>query len=162
MARSIRFCRLLGIDVPETPDEGHIDSFLPGGVRFMLDSEQVIRSFHADWSRKSGNQLSLALECASPAEVDELYRGAASEGFVGELEPFDASWGQRFARLRIPTGTPSISVPRALRVRPPATGDGGARPAPGVGAGSRSSRRSLRPESGRSPTVLRKLFVSFQ
>ena len=38
LARSIRFYRLLGIDVPETPDEGHIDMFLPNGVRFMLDT----------------------------------------------------------------------------------------------------------------------------
>ena len=25
MARSIRFYRLLGLDVPETPDEGHVE-----------------------------------------------------------------------------------------------------------------------------------------
>ncbi len=27
MAASIRFYRLLGLDVPETPDEGHVDTF---------------------------------------------------------------------------------------------------------------------------------------
>ena len=47
MARSIRFYRLLGLDVPETPDEGHVDTFLPNGVRFMLDTEDVVRSFTA-------------------------------------------------------------------------------------------------------------------
>jgi catechol 2,3-dioxygenase-like lactoylglutathione lyase family enzyme len=31
MAASIRFYRLLGLDVPETPDEGHVDTFLPNG-----------------------------------------------------------------------------------------------------------------------------------
>jgi predicted lactoylglutathione lyase len=72
MARSIRFYRLLGLDVPETPDEDHVDAFLPNGVRFMLDSEEVIRSFMPEWSREDGNQVSLALECASPAEVDEI------------------------------------------------------------------------------------------
>ena len=37
MAQSIRFYRLLGLDIPETPDEGHVDTFLPNGIRFMLD-----------------------------------------------------------------------------------------------------------------------------
>jgi hypothetical protein len=32
MAASIRFYRLLGLDVPDTPGEGHVDTFLPNGV----------------------------------------------------------------------------------------------------------------------------------
>jgi catechol 2,3-dioxygenase-like lactoylglutathione lyase family enzyme len=104
MARSIRFYRLLGLDVPETPDEGHVDTFLPNGVRFMLDSEEVIRSFLPDWSRETGNQLSIALECASPAEVDEVYQRITGEGFEGEKEPWDAFWGQRYALLLDPDG----------------------------------------------------------
>jgi catechol 2,3-dioxygenase-like lactoylglutathione lyase family enzyme len=104
MARSIRFYRLLGLDVPETPDEGHVDTFLPNGVRFMLDNEEVIRSFLPDWSRETGNQLSIALECASPAEVDEVYQRITGEGFEGEKEPWDAFWGQRYALLLDPDG----------------------------------------------------------
>ena len=73
MATSIRFYRLLGLDVPETPDEGHVDTFLPNGVRFMLDSEEVVRSFRPDWTRETGNQLALAFECGSPSEVDAAY-----------------------------------------------------------------------------------------
>ena len=104
MAASIRFYRLLGLDVPETPDQGHVDTFLPNGVRFMLDSEEVIRSFLPDWSRQNGNQVSLALECASPAEVDEIYARVTSAGFEGEKEPWDAFWGQRYALLGDPDG----------------------------------------------------------
>jgi catechol 2,3-dioxygenase-like lactoylglutathione lyase family enzyme len=104
MARSIRFYRLLGIDVPETPDEGHVDSFLPNGVRFMLDTEDVVRSFVPDWSRETGNQISLAFECADPAEVDEVYGRVVAAGFDGEKEPWDAVWGQRYALLRDPDG----------------------------------------------------------
>jgi uncharacterized glyoxalase superfamily protein PhnB len=106
MATSIRFYRLLGIDVPETPDEGHIDTFLPNGVRFMLDSEEVVRSFRADWSRETGNQLALAFECESPAEVDAVYTRVVEAGFDGEKEPWDAFWGQRYAQLRDPDGVP--------------------------------------------------------
>ena len=104
MARSIPFYRLLGLDVPETPDEGHVDTFLPNGVRFMLDTEEVIRSFRPDWSRAAGNQIALAFECASPAEVDETYKRAVDAGFHGEKEPWDAFWGQRYAQLQDPDG----------------------------------------------------------
>ena len=57
VSRSIHFYRLLGVDVPETPDEGHIDTFLPNGIRFMLDTEDVVRSFRPDccrWPRSPG------------------------------------------------------------------------------------------------------------
>ena len=104
MARSIRFYRVLGLEVPETPEEGHVDAFLPNGIRFMLDSEDVIRSFMPDWTRENGNQVSLALECASPAEVDEVYERVTSAGFESEKEPWDAFWGQRYALLIDPDG----------------------------------------------------------
>ena len=106
MARSIRFFRLLRVDVPETPGEGHIDTFLPNGVRFMLDSEEVVRSFRPDWQRETGNQVGLAFECESPAQVDEVYAQVTAAGFHGEKEPWDAFWGQRYAQLQDPDGVP--------------------------------------------------------
>jgi uncharacterized glyoxalase superfamily protein PhnB len=106
MARSIRFYRMLGLDVPDTPDEGHVEASMPNGVRLMLDSEEVIRSFNADWARQTGNQVSLALECDSPAEVDEVYTRVVGAGFHGEKEPWDAFWGQRYAQLADPDGVP--------------------------------------------------------
>jgi catechol 2,3-dioxygenase-like lactoylglutathione lyase family enzyme len=105
-ASSIRFYRLLGLDVPETPDEGHIDTFLPNGVRFMLDTEETVRSFNPEWSRQTGNQLGLAFECESAAEVDAIYARVTEAGFHGEKEPWDAFWGQRYAQLRDPDGVP--------------------------------------------------------
>ena len=106
MATSIRFYRLLGLDVPETPDEGHVDTFLPNGVRFMLDSEEMILSFRPDWKREPGNQIGLALECESPAQVDEVYAATVAAGFDGEKDPWDAFWGQRYAQLHDPDGVP--------------------------------------------------------
>jgi catechol 2,3-dioxygenase-like lactoylglutathione lyase family enzyme len=106
MAESIRFYRLVGIDVPETPDEGHVDTFLPNGVRFMLDSEATIRSFRPEWTRATGNQIGLAFECAGASEVDEIYERVVAGGFEGEKDPWDAAWGQRYAQLRDPNGVP--------------------------------------------------------
>jgi catechol 2,3-dioxygenase-like lactoylglutathione lyase family enzyme len=106
MARSIGFYRLLGLDVPETPDEGHVDTFLPNGVRFMLDTEDTVRSFRPDWTRATGNQLGLAFECGTPGEVDDAYRRVTEAGFQGEKEPWDAFWGQRYAQTLDPDGIP--------------------------------------------------------
>ena len=49
---------------------------------------------------------SIALECASAAEVDELYARATGAGYHGEKEPWDAFWGQRYAQLEDPDGVP--------------------------------------------------------
>ncbi len=59
--QSIAFYRLLGVDFPED-GEGHVEATLPSGVRFMLDDEEVVRSFRPDWERETGNQLALAFE----------------------------------------------------------------------------------------------------
>jgi catechol 2,3-dioxygenase-like lactoylglutathione lyase family enzyme len=113
MEASIRFYRLLGLDVPDTPGEGHLETFLSNGVRFMLDSEEVIRSFRPDWSRETGNQIAIAFECDSPAQVDAVYQRVLEAGFDGEKEPWDAFWGQRYAQLRDPDGVP-VDVYAAL------------------------------------------------
>jgi uncharacterized glyoxalase superfamily protein PhnB len=104
MERSLAFYGLLGIELPETPGEGHIQAIMPNGVSFMLDSEEIIRSFQPDWTRANGNQIGLAFECANAAEVDELYARVTAAGFHGEKEPWDAFWGQRYAQLRDPDG----------------------------------------------------------
>jgi catechol 2,3-dioxygenase-like lactoylglutathione lyase family enzyme len=104
MAASIRFYRLLGLSLPDTPDEGHVEAPQQDGTRLMLDSEEVVKSFLPEWSRETGNQVSLAFECGSPAEVDEVYARVTGAGFEGEKEPWDAFWGQRYALLRDPDG----------------------------------------------------------
>jgi uncharacterized glyoxalase superfamily protein PhnB len=104
-ARSIAFYRLLGVDFPED-GEGHIEATLPSGVRLMLDSEETIKSFAPEWTRETGNQLALAFECGSPAEVDETFARVRDAGFQAEKEPWDAFWGQRYAQLRDPDGVP--------------------------------------------------------
>jgi uncharacterized glyoxalase superfamily protein PhnB len=104
LRRSMDFYRLLGADFPEGPAEGHVEATMPNGTRLMFDGEEVIRSFLPEWTRTNGNQVSLAFECASPAEVDELYASVVAAGFEGEKEPWDAFWGQRYALLGDPDG----------------------------------------------------------
>ena len=104
MARSIRLYRVLGVELPETPDEGHVDTLLPNGIRFMLDTEGEVRKFDPQWRRETGNQLGLAFECQDPAQVDEVYAHLIEAGFHADKEPWDAFWGQRSAQVRDPDG----------------------------------------------------------
>ena len=101
-----RFLSALGLEVPETPGEGHLEATSDNGFRLMLDSEEVVKSFRPDWTRSAGNQLSLAFECASPAEVGRDLRPGRRGRLHGEKEPWDAFWGQRYAQLADPDGVP--------------------------------------------------------
>jgi len=104
MAEAARFYRLLGVEVPE-PEGDHLDVTLPSGVRLMWDEEALIKQLYPQWERPAGGHaLSLAFECASPAEVDEIYARVTAAGFEGEKEPWDAFWGQRYALLGDPDG----------------------------------------------------------
>jgi uncharacterized glyoxalase superfamily protein PhnB len=104
MARTLDFYRRLGLDVPDTPDAGHVDIALPNGFRLMIDSEDEMRKFLPDWVSRPGNVFSLAFQCSSPAEVDKLYDEMVGAGHHGDKEPWDAFWGQRYAKLLDPNG----------------------------------------------------------
>ncbi len=100
--RSRAFYALLGVEIAEGNE--HVEAVAPNGMRLMFDTEDVIRSFAPDWKRATGNQISIAFACASPAEVDEVYARVVAAGFHGEKEPWDAFWGHRYAQLLDPDG----------------------------------------------------------
>jgi catechol 2,3-dioxygenase-like lactoylglutathione lyase family enzyme len=98
MKESVRFYRLLGVDVPE-PSDDHLDATLPSGLRLMWDTLELIKRLDPDWSEPRGHRMGLAFECASPSEVDATHRKVVAAGFRSKKDPFDAFWGQRYAQL---------------------------------------------------------------
>ena len=102
LGRTRAFYALLGIEFGDGDD--HVEATMPNGLRLMVDTEDVMRSFRPEWTRESGNQIALAFACESPAEVDEVYARVVEAGFEGEKEPWDAFWGHRYAQLRDPDG----------------------------------------------------------
>lgn len=106
MAASVTFYRRLGFAFPEGAEqEPHAEAGLPGGLRLMLDSEETVRQIRPEWQPPTeGGRISLALLCDSPAEVDSVYEELVGAGYHGELKPWDAVWGQRYAVVLDPDG----------------------------------------------------------
>jgi catechol 2,3-dioxygenase-like lactoylglutathione lyase family enzyme len=106
LARSLDFYRRLGLDVPEVSDSGHVEIALPGGLRLLVDTEDVIKSFDPSWTPPGpgGHRIGLAFECASPADVDRVVGDLEAAGSTVHLAPFDAPWGQRYATVHDPDG----------------------------------------------------------
>jgi len=107
MARSVAFYRLLGLEFSEgAENEDHAEAPLPGGVRYALDTEEVVRAYDPNWKRPSeGHVGGGAFRCDSPDEVNQLYRDLLAAGASPHMEPSDAVWGQRYAQLKDPDGT---------------------------------------------------------
>jgi len=106
MARALAFYRLLGLDIPAGADaEPHVDVGLPGGLRLAFDTEETIASFHPAWKPGTGGRVSLAFALSDPAAVDAAYEQLTAAGHHGELAPFDAFWGMRYATVLDPAGT---------------------------------------------------------
>ncbi|MFG2450874.1 VOC family protein [Streptomyces sp. NPDC048512] len=106
MAASLAFYRRLGLDFPAGAEaEPHVEAALPGGLRLALDTEETVRSFHPGWRPPSGGgRTSLAFRCDDPAEVDSVYEALVGAGHHGELKPWDAFWGMRYAVVHDPDG----------------------------------------------------------
>jgi uncharacterized glyoxalase superfamily protein PhnB len=107
MARSVSFYRRLGLEFPAGAEsEPHVEAQLGAGIRYALDSEDVMREFDPEWARPTeGHQHGGAFHCDSPAEVDSLYAELLQAGGSAYKEPWDAFWGQRYAQLQDPDGT---------------------------------------------------------
>lgn len=99
MAASVAFYRRLGFAFAEdAKDAPHAEAKAPGGMRLMLDTEETVRSFRPGWRAPTGGgRISLALRCEGAGEVDAVYEDLVGAGYRGELKPWDAVWGQRYA-----------------------------------------------------------------
>ena len=108
MERSIAFYRRLGLDFPEGAEqEQHVEAQLQGGMRYALDSEEVMRMFDPEWQRPTGgHSVGGAFRCESPQDVDRVYAELLEAGGSAHKEPWDAFWGQRYAQLADPDGVP--------------------------------------------------------
>ena len=105
---SVDFYRTLGLEFPPNPDpegHGHAEARLPGGLRFLLDTEESVKSFSPDWTPPSGGQrVALAFLCGSASDVDRVFSEMIEAGAKALKAPWDAFWGQRYAQIQDPDG----------------------------------------------------------
>jgi uncharacterized glyoxalase superfamily protein PhnB len=103
--RSVEFYRLVGIPLPDAESD-HVEVELPNGMRFALDSLELMKSISSHWESPVGHRMGMAFNAGTPSGVDEAYRQIVGAGFDGMTEPFDAFWGQRYAQVKDPDGNP--------------------------------------------------------
>jgi catechol 2,3-dioxygenase-like lactoylglutathione lyase family enzyme len=106
MARSLAFYRKLGLEFPDGAEsEGHVEAQISGGMRYMLDSEDLVKSFDSSWQRPQGGHVHAgAFRCDSPDDVNQVYADLLDAGGETHKEPWDAFWGQRYAQVTDPDG----------------------------------------------------------
>lgn len=106
MPAALAFYRRIGLEFPSGAEEQpHVEAMLPSGIRLAFDTEDTIRSFYPGWQRPAGaGRIGLAFRCADAAEVDSVYAELVDAGYTGELKPWDAFWGQRYATVNDPDG----------------------------------------------------------
>lgn len=106
LAASVAFYRALGVELPDDPGP-HVETTLPSGLRFALDSEESVRAFNPRWHSPNGHpRTGIAFLCASPSDVDKQFAELTAAGHHGAAEPWDAPWGQRYATVHDPDGNP--------------------------------------------------------
>lgn len=107
MAASVAFYRHLGVDIADgAENESHVEAVLPGGIRMMFDTVEMVRSFSVWEPPLGGHRIGLAFFCETPGAVDEMHVKLVAAGHPSHLAPFDAPWGQRYATVLDPDGNP--------------------------------------------------------
>ena len=105
LQKTADFYKALGFQFPEfKADEDHLEPVTPdGSARLMIDSKTLIKAMLGE-EPKPGNHSSFAILYKSPAEVDRVAAEVKAAGFSVVSDPWDASWGQRYAIVQDPDG----------------------------------------------------------
>lgn len=107
MGAAIAFYQRLGLEFAEdAAGESHAETTLPGGIRLMFDTVELMRQISDYHPATGGHRMGIAFLCDSPAEVDGLHAELTADGHRSVVEPWDAFWGQRYATVLDPDDNP--------------------------------------------------------
>ena len=130
---TVEFYRLLGVDVPDVPDEWNAhhrssaSSDGASGPEGALDFDIDSVAFAAHWGAAGmGTGPVLGFRVAAREAVDELYERLTAAGHAGVRAPYDAFFGVRFAVVLDPGGTSVGLMSESSgehRSAPPAVGE---------------------------------------
>lgn len=105
MGKSLAFYRLAGLTIPEGQDEeSNVEVRTDSGVTLGFLTEATAKQAEPRWQTPVGQRMNLQFQCGSPAEVDTTHARLIEAGYSSYTDPWDAYWGQRFARVQDPDG----------------------------------------------------------
>ena len=104
VSRALAFYALLGLSFARAGEHEHYEAKTPSGIRVMLDSVGLIRTFEPDYVKPRASGVVLCFKQPSASAVDALYARIVQAGFAGKKAPWDAFWGQRYACVLDPDG----------------------------------------------------------
>ena len=103
MGKALQFYRTLGLPIPEGEEEqDNVDFTAPNGLTLGFLSLSMAQQADPNFQVPVGQSMNLQFLCESPAEVDRIYNTLLQAGYSSYAEPWDAFWGQRFARVKDP------------------------------------------------------------
>jgi len=105
MPKALAFYRLLGLPIPvEEDNEPHVEITTETGCSIGFISEAMVRQTDPQWNDGVGHRINLQFKCDGPDAVDATHNRLMAAGHPSYQTPWDASWGQRFARVIDPDG----------------------------------------------------------
>lgn len=105
MSATLAFYRVLGFPIPAGHEQDdNLDVTIPGGIVLGFLTEELAKQADPRFTPPSGSSLNLQFLCDSPTEVDAIFSKLTAAGYGSYTEPWDAFWGQRFARITDPDG----------------------------------------------------------
>src|SRR3989442_13398661 len=81
MKESVRFYRLLGIDVADAADD-HLDATLPSGIRLMWDTLELTKQLDPDWVDPKGHRMGSRSSVPRPERSTRLTRASSALVFA--------------------------------------------------------------------------------
>jgi catechol 2,3-dioxygenase-like lactoylglutathione lyase family enzyme len=105
MAKTMSFYRTLGLPIPEQADgEFNYDFTTQNGLILGFLAEAAAKQADPNFKTPVGQSINLQFMVNSPDKVDEIHASLIKAGYTSYAEPWDAFWGQRFARVTDPDG----------------------------------------------------------
>jgi catechol 2,3-dioxygenase-like lactoylglutathione lyase family enzyme len=105
MKRTLDFYRTLGLPIAaDAHDDGNLDVDLPNGVTLGFLTEALAQQADPTFKTPVGSALNLQFKVDAAAEVDATHGRLTAAGYASHAAPWDAPWGQRFARVVDPDG----------------------------------------------------------
>jgi catechol 2,3-dioxygenase-like lactoylglutathione lyase family enzyme len=100
MAKSLDFYRCLGLNIaPGEEKSPHVEFNGPNGYNMGFVSQAMVKQTDPKWADGFGNRINLQFAFAKPEDVDGAHERLIGAGYASYQAPWDAFWGQRFARV---------------------------------------------------------------